>query len=404
MKLVSFSNEYLRIGEPLPFGLRNTDGQLLLRAGLSISNPAHLEELKDVPLFADEIEAGPWMRRLAAAVDEVIRKGGSLKHLAAARPDAAAPREASAATVSLTLAEQWDELVLNLDSTLRDARTGTEWPDRLVAVHARARQLALKRPDASLYHMVYEAGLVTERYSSRHALMTMVMGEASAVALGWPQESIDVLGMAALTMNIAMLRLQDQLATTDLNLDDKARAVIDHHAEGSARMMEAAGITDPLTLAVVRGHHDQSDDATPLGALPPERQIARLLRRVDIFAAKISKRNTRAPVSPVLAAREACLGAGGVPDEVGGALLRSVGLYPPGSFVELASGEMGIVLARGRRANLPQVAALVAGNGMALGTPALRDTLDRRFAVKSALAPGVVKVRPPHERLHAMLR
>jgi hypothetical protein len=402
MKLVSFSNEYLQMGEPLPFGLRNTDGQLLLRAGLSISNPAHLEELKEVPLFADEAEAGPWMRRLAAACDTVIRNGGSLKHLAAARPEA--PREASSATVTLTLSEQWDELVLNLDATLRDARPGTEWPERLAAVHARARQLTQKRPDASLYHMVYEAGLNTERYSSRHALMTMAMGEQSAAALGWPQESIDVLGIAALTMNVAMLRLQDQLATTELNLDAKARAVIDNHADGSARMLEAAGLTDPLTLAVVRGHHDQSDDATALNALSPERQIARLLRRVDMFAAKISKRNSRAPVSPVLAAREACLGTGGVPDEVGGALLRSVGLYPPGSFVELASGEMGIVLARGRRANLPQVAALVAGNGMALGTPALRDTLDRRYAVKSALAPGVVKVRPPHERLHAMLR
>ena len=402
MKLVSFSNEYLRMGEPLPFGLRNTDGQLLLRAGLSIANPAHLEELKEVPLYADESEAGPWLRRLAAACDTVIRNGGSMKLLAAARPEA--PREPSSATVTLTLSEQWDELVLNLDATLRDARPDTEWPQRLAAVHSRARQLAQKRPDASLYHMVYEAGLTTERYSSRHALMTMVMGEQSALALGWTQENIDVLGVAALTMNIAMLRLQDQLATTELNLDAKARAVIDNHAEGSARIIEAAGLTNPMTLAVVRGHHDQSDDATPIAALSIERQIARLLRRVDMFAAKISKRNTRAPISPVLAAREACLGTGGVPDEVGGALLRSVGLYPPGSFVELASGEMGIVLARGRRANLPQVAALVAGNGMALGTPALRDTLDRRYAVKSALAPGVVKVRPPHERLHALLR
>ena len=41
------------------------------------------------------------------------------------------------------------------------------------------------------------------------------------------------------------------------------------------------------------------------------------------------------------AAREACLGPTGVPDEIGGALLKAVGLYPPGSFVELACGEIG---------------------------------------------------------------
>ena len=400
MKLVPFSSEYLRMGEPLPFGLRDTDGRLLLRAGLSIVNPAHLEDLKEVPLFADEAESGPWMRRLAAAVDTVIRNGGSMKNVAEARPEA--PREASSAANSLTLGEQWDELVLHLDATLRDARPGTEWPERLMAVHDRARQLARKRPDASLYHMVYEAGLNTRNYSSRHGLMTMLMGEQAAIALGWPQDRIDMLSLASLTMNIAMLRLQDQLAVTELPLDVKTRALIDNHAENSARMLQAAGMADPAFLAVVRGHHDQSDDATELSALAPERQVARLLRRVDLFAAKISRRNARAPMSPVQAAREACLGVGGRPDEVGGALLRAVGLYPPGSFVELANGEMGIVLARGRRANLPYVATLISASGNVLGEPALRDTLDQRFAVKSALAPGVVKVRPPHERLLAM--
>ena len=107
-------------------------------------------------------------------------------------------------------------------------------------------------------------------------------------------------------------------------------------------------------------------------------------------------------MSPVQAAREACLGVGGLPDEIGGALLKAVGLYPPGSFVELVSGEIGIVVARGRRANLPFVAALVSPSGTPLGEPALRDTIDRRHAVRAAVPPNQVKVRPQHERLLAL--
>ena len=140
----------------------------------------------------------------------------------------------------------------------------------------------------------------------------------------------------------------------------------------------------------------------PLAGLRPECQLACLLRRVDIFAAKISGRAARAPMSPVQAAREACLGAAGVPDEIGGAVLKAVGLYPPGSFVELASGEIGIVVARGRRANLPYVASLVSASGNPLGEPALRDTLDSRYTVRAAVASNLVKVRPPHERLFAL--
>jgi hypothetical protein len=79
-----------------------------------------------------------------------------------------------------------------------------------------------------------------------------------------------------------------------------------------------------------------------------------------------------------------------------------VGLYPPGSFVELASGERGIVVARGRRANLPLVAALVAASGAPMGEPALRDTEEKRHAVKGAVSSQVVRVIPPHDKLMAL--
>ena len=105
---------------------------------------------------------------------------------------------------------------------------------------------------------------------------------------------------------------------------------------------------------------------------------------------------------PVQAAREACLGAGGVPDEVGGAWLKAVGLNSPGIFVELASGEIGIVVARGRRVDLPFVASLVSASGNPLGEPTLRDTINSRYTVRAAVAPHRMKVRPPHEWLFAL--
>jgi hypothetical protein len=168
------------------------------------------------------------------------------------------------------------------------------------------------------------------------------------------------------------------------------------------QLLKAAGWADALCLEVVALHHDAGLESEPLAGQAPARQLARLLRRVDIFSAKISLRAARAPLSPVQAAREACLGSDGAPDEIGSALLRAVGLYPPGSFVEMVGGEIGIVVARGRRANLPHVAALISSSGSLIAEPPLRDTLDRRYAVKSAVPPASVKVRPPHERLLSM--
>lgn len=400
MKLVPFSSQYLRLGEPLPFGLRDATGRLLLSAGQHITGREQLDELAAQDLFGEEAESADWRRRLAAAMDLAIRQGAKLGNLAAVRPDAA-PREAVPAAAK-TLPEQWHALVAHLDGALREVRSGNDWRQRLFGVHGRARVAYQRRPDASLYHLVYEAGHSSQKYSCHHGLLTLLMCEQAATTLGWPQAWIDSLGRAALTMNVSMLRLQDQLAMSEHAPTPEMRTEIEHHPQTGADLLEAAGLGDPMSLAVVRLHHDAAGAEQPLAALSPERQLARLLRRVDIFAAKISRRAKRQPMSPVQAAREACLGSAGLPDEIGGALLKAVGLYPPGSFVELTSGEVGIVLARGRRANLPFVAALVSANGCPLGEPALRDTIDQRYGVKGAVPPAAVKVRPPHDRLMAM--
>jgi HD-GYP domain-containing protein (c-di-GMP phosphodiesterase class II) len=365
-----------------------------------VGTESRMAELLKDPLFSEEAESADWSRRLTAAMDAAIRQGAALRDVVSARPEAA-PREAAPAT-QLTLAEQWEQAAMHLDAALRDVRPDSDWRARLMALHGRARQQSLRRPDAPLYYLVYEAAHSTAKYSAHHALLVMLICEHAAAMLGWPPAWIDSLGRAALVMNVAMQRLQDQLANTQLSPTAEMRAEIAAHPAAGEKMLAAGGLVDPLCLATVRLHHDSTGSDQPLASLSPERQLARLLRRVDIFAAKISRRAMRQPMSPVQAAREACLGAQGVPDEIGGALLKAVGLYPPGSFVELASGDIGIVVGRGRAVNLPYVATLVSASGNPLGEPALRDTVDRRYAVKSTVAPGGVKVRPPHDRLMAL--
>ena len=400
MKLVPVASQYLRLKQPLPFSLRDAEGRLLLAVGRSIDSMDVLNDLAGKALFSEEHESADWNRRLAAAMDQALRQGATLKQVAAARPDT--DGRSGQAAVNQTLADQWHHLIGQLDATLRDVRPDSTWRSALMQVHAQTREMAERRLDASLYYLVYEAGHSTHKYSSSHAMLTLLICEQAAPLLGWAPAWIDSLGRAALTMNVAMTRLQDDLAATQLPPTDAMRATISAHAAEGARLLQAAGLEDPLCLAVVRGHHDDSTGGLPLADLAPDRALAQLLRRVDIFCAKISRRANRAPMSPVQAAREACLGPDGKPDEIGGALLRAVGLYPPGSFVELASGEVGIVVARGRRANLPFVASLVSASGHALGEPPLRDTLDRRHAVRAAVPPDQVRVRPSHERLLAL--
>lgn len=401
MKLISFSPQYLRPKEALPFGVRDAAGCLLLAAGQQIDGAEQLAHLQSLKLFADEAESGEWRRRLAAAMDSMVRQNASLKDIAAARPS----EEKAEVKVrsEAALPEQWEDFASSLDAALRDARPGGDWLVRVGEVHERARKLAARRLDASLYYLIYSAGHSTERYAAHHALLTMAVCEHAASLLGWDEARCDTVGRAAMTMNVAMVRLQDLLAQSDLKPTPDMRAAIDAHAAFGAEMLKSSGVTDAVWLDAVRWHHDNSEAAVALEDLNPARQAARLIRRVDIFTAKLSRRKTRVPMSPVQAAKEACLGANGTPDAIGGALLKAVGLYPPGSFVELATGELAVVVSRGRRANLPIVASLVTPSGTPMGEPALRDTVDPRFSVRGAIGVAAVKVRPVHARVLALM-
>jgi HD-GYP domain-containing protein (c-di-GMP phosphodiesterase class II) len=396
VNLITFSKQYLRLDEALPFGLRDAHGRLLLAAGQRIDNSRRLAELRDLELFADEHESSDWRRRLALTVDAMVRRNATLKQIAEARPtDSARDADVTEAPMS----EQWSQLAHMLDAALREPDAAGAWIGRVCAVHERLRALAQRRFDASMYHLIYTAGHSTASYSSHHALLCTLMAGECARFADWPAAEVESLERAALTMNVAMKRLQDDLAARDLTMTQALREQIRLHPEAGAALLRAAGVDDTLWLDAVRLHHDDSAKAKALDELTPAERVARLLRRVDIFTAKMSCRATRTPMSPVQAAREACLGANGQPDEIGAVLLKAVGLYPPGSFVELVSGERGIVIARGRRANLPIVAALVAASGAPLGEPVLRDTVDKRHAVKGAVLSQAVRVRPAHEKL-----
>lgn len=400
VKLVAINAQDLPLDGALPFALRDGGGRLLLSAGSSLADAAQRQELLSQPLFAEEHQCADWRRRLNLAMDQQLRQGAALKDVVRARPEDG-PREVAAR--AMPTGEAWFELRSRLDAVLRDVRPGSDWRPRLHDLHARSRALLERRFDESLYHLVYEGVHFNERYSAHHAWMTQVVAEQAAALLGWPQAQRDSLGLAALTMNVAMMRLQDQLAVVQVPPSDEQRREIASHAERGAALLAAAGLDDADAVEAVRLHHDAGTERDPLEAQTPARQMARLLRRVDIFGAKVSRRATRPAMSPLRAAQQACLGPDGKPDEVGGALLRAVGLYPPGSFVELASGEVGIVVARGRRANLPLVAALVSASGNVLAEPVLRDTLDRRHAVTAAVAPARVKVRFVHEKVLALV-
>ncbi len=82
------------------------------------------------------------------------------------------------------------------------------------------------------------------------------------------------------------------------------------------------------------------------------------------------------------------------------ALIRELGLYPPGDFVQLANGEQGIVVRRGAEARTPLVAAVTDTQARSVTTTVQRDTAQPEFAITGPAADRSLLVRVPPERLY----
>ena len=346
--------------------------------------PSSSSKLRAQPLFADEDESIEWRRKLGAAVGVMLRQNAPLKTIAEARPPEGG-RE-GLASADVTVPDQWESL-----STL--ARPGAARGAARPRVHrphspgARACQQARPAPG----RRVAVPPDPCRRPQHRKVQQPPRAAGHAGVRAGGPGAGLVAAGGA----QPGLRRAEHERGHGRAAGPPGRERYPDHrgHARadpGRIRSRARSCCARPAwtTRCGARRCACTTTTATaqtPLAELPQPRQLARLLRRADIFTAKISRRRTRAPMSPVQAAREACLGAGGVPDEVGGALLRATGLYPPGSFVELANGERGIVVARGRRANLPWVASLVAPSGRRWASRRCATPLEARFAVRAAV-------------------
>ena len=107
----------------------------------------------------------------------------------------------------------------------------------------------------------------------------------------------------------------------------------------------------------------------------------------------------RDPLLSTLASRNAYRDESDQPDECGAALIKVLGIYPPGTLVKLTSREVAVVLRRGKRADQPLALAVLREDGMPHTTPRVRDTAFPDHKVVAGMTRSALKLRLTLERL-----
>ncbi len=400
MKLVPLAPEGLSPGFPLPFTLRDANGQVLVHRGSPIADRQQLRHLLARALFIEEGEKELVQRQLNAQVDQMLRMGDTtLGEIAAIRPDYDR-RHSEPPPAERPL--EWPDLEGRARVLLADTRAA-RWEARLDELADEMLARLERQVDATLLRFIHLAGTRPEDYSTLHAILVMLLCALAGPRLpGWQPAWRRPMTRAALSMNVGMVPLQNELVRQAHPLTPAQRAQVDTHAARGVELLQAAGIADPLWLAAVRHHHDAPNG--PLDRLDPGVRLARLIQRADRYAARLSARRNRAALSAKAAAQAAFFDEGGHPDEAGQALLAETGLHPPGAWVRLANGETALVMKRQPNPRAPlTVVSLINRDGLPLAVPAVRHTALPKFKVEAGVPSGEIRVQPNLEALQKLV-
>ncbi len=372
MRVCSLSSVKNRIvlGAPLPFGVRDSTRMLLLARGQVIVDEAQLEEL--------------FQRGALVEVDELAGAIQPAPQQTRARRSAALPAEwdKCSGDVRLALTAAPADMAGAIDHST----------DSLLALIAQA-------PDLALSQVVRknESGSGSGNYAVNHSIHAATACQAAARHLGWSAGEQRRAFQAALTMNISMIDLQARLATQVSPLTAKQREAINDHPTRSSELLAQAGIADEDWLVAVAQHHEVADGSGYPKGLTTVGELAELLRYADIYTARMSSRANRPAMSATQAGRELHQMAAESP--LAAALIKSFGIFPPGSLVKLASGELGMVTRNGEKAHHPLVAALTDATGVPRLSPLMRDTARHGSAVVALISMQAMPMRLTDESI-----
>lgn len=373
MKMLRLPRSKVEMGVPLLWNLRDEKGLLLLAVGGIVESEHQLDMLIQRGACVDAKE----VRAMARASNLLQTK---------------------VLSVYPNMFSLWSQAADELKKLLHHPTQEAQFAQRLHQFALHLIDLVVRNPDLGIYLCVRQESEHHFYYGYKHSLHTALLCTLLARHLHWSAQRSMSLIKAALTMNLTILDLQGEIAGQDIPLRDSQRMVIRAHPMRSVALLRQAGVTDQDWLNAIAQHHEKPDGSGyPLGCTRIS-ELAEALRVTDVFMAKISSRAVRPALSPQEAARQLYR------EDHGGALsnaiIKEFGIYPPGDFVKLACGELGVAVRRTDNAHAPIVACITDNTGLPVSRTLRRDTGQAEFAIVGTVADKSMLLRLPPERLY----
>jgi HD-GYP domain-containing protein (c-di-GMP phosphodiesterase class II) len=401
MDLIEIRPEQLYVGMLLRYTLRDEAGKVLLIKGQRIEAQGQLDAFKSRKNIFVELDANEeGVRAMMSGISALDQAGAPIKDFSKyLNVRKITPQEEKNAG---TLVQRWGDVESKLGGLLASIDTAEDFESRIDAIDQTIASLLSQDETAGQFLLFNRSITHFGGYSVLHSLLCACLSHSLARVFVLSEAHRRSLVCAALTMNVSMRNLQDQLALQKSEPTVHQRRDIEQHAQASRALLIKAGVRDALWLDVVAMHHDNLDEASDFNSWLPAQRLSKILQTTDRYSAAMSPRKSRSGRTARDSVRTVVLKAGSTKhDEVGSALVKLLGLCPPGTYVKLSNGETAVVVQRGIKPAEPLVASVLNKSDAPIAEPRLREMAREGLTIASTLVATSVRV---NLNLESMLR
>ncbi len=254
----------------------------------------------------------------------------------------------------------------------------------------------LRHPDA----LLWMTKIREEReYTAEHCLNVCILSIAFGKELGMNPQELENIGLCGFLHDVGKMRVPVEIIDKPAALTPKEMRMMKAHTVHGRNLLLSTSSLYTGAIDVAYSHHERMDGQGYPRKLPAAgiSYYARIVTLVDAYDAMTADRCYSPAKTSTEALKIIYNGRGKQFDEkLALKFIKTIGLYPAGSIVELFSGEVAIVIETNQRMrHLPKVIIILDSNKELLKKEKVADlsaiedgTLPKRYLIKQVWRDG----------------
>jgi putative nucleotidyltransferase with HDIG domain len=185
-----------------------------------------------------------------------------------------------------------------------------------------------------------------DEYTYMHSVSVCALMVSLGRRLGLDEATCRDAGMAGLLHDLGKAAVPQEIINKPDKLTDEEFTIIKSHPVKGHEMLLEGGIDNERVLDVCRHHHERMDGAGYPDKLTADKisLIARMSAVCDVYDAVTSDRPYKSGWDPAEAVAKMASWQGHFDTPVLQTFVKTIGIYPVGSLVRMASGKLGVVV------------------------------------------------------------